>query len=93
MIARARNPQRRAELEAELAIPPMPDELGYIWNAFLRLNARRSVGFALEPITFLEIEAFVRLTGQRLQPWEVRILEEIDLLFRSVHATKKGVSE
>lgn len=93
MLERARNPQRRDELEAELAVPPMPDELGYIWNAFLRLNARRSVGFALEPITFLEIESFMRLTGLRLQPWEVRIIEEIDLLFRNVHAAKKDVSE
>lgn len=85
----AHDPVQRTKHEAALICPPLPDEFAYLWNAFLRLNARRSVGFAIEPITFLELDAFTRLSGLRLRPWEIAILEDLDLLFRKVHAVKR----
>ncbi|WP_430643900.1 phage tail assembly chaperone [Bradyrhizobium cosmicum] len=57
---------------------------------FLRLNARRSAGFSLEPISFSEIESFTRLSGLRLSPFEVRLIEDLDNLFRAVHLTEKS---
>ena len=55
----------------------------------MRLNARRSSAFATEPIPFPELVAFPRLSGLRLRPWEIAILEDLDLLFRKVHTVKK----
>jgi hypothetical protein len=68
---------------AELVTPPLPDELGYIWNAFCRLSVRRRSGFSIEPIGWPELDAFTRLTGVRLVPWEIQLIEMLDDLFRS----------
>lgn len=61
----------------------MPIELGYLWAAFCRLSARRgSNGFGLNPIGWADIDAFVRLSGTTLMPWEIRVIEQLDDLFR-----------
>lgn len=79
---RARTDVRRTELEAELAVPPFPDGLDYLWNAFLRLARRRGGnGFSMSPITWSDIDAFVRLSGVRFSPWEIEIIESLDELF------------
>lgn len=59
-----------------------------MWNAFVRLAARRSAGFSGNPISFLEIEAFQRLTGFRFMPLEVRLIEELDDLQRQINSEK-----
>lgn len=78
-LARARTEERRREIEGELALPPFPNELDYLWRAFQRLR-RRSGGAGLgpAPLTLAEIEAFQRLAGLRLAPWEVELLEDLD---------------
>lgn len=79
----------RAEYEAELECPPLPLELEYLWATFCRLAARRgSGGFGIAPITWADLDAFMRLTGARLAPWEIRILEDLDNLFRNVNSPK-----
>ncbi|MET4170961.1 hypothetical protein ABIB99_002043 [Bradyrhizobium sp. LA6.1] len=88
LAARARDPRRKAEYEAELACPPCPPALGHVWNAFARLAARRSAGFSGNPISFLEIDAFQRVTGFRLLPLEVRLIEELDDLQRQINSEK-----
>lgn len=86
---RTRNAARRLELDAELAVPPMPEALAYLWQAFLRLSGRRAVnGFAVAPISWSDIDAFVRYSGLRLAPWEVRLIEELDDLFRAEHSKR-----
>jgi hypothetical protein len=74
----------RAEYEAELACPPFPEALAYLWNVFLRLSARRgSGGFGVAPITWPDIDAFVRHSKIEIAPWEIRILEDLDNLYRA----------
>lgn len=82
-------PQRRAEIEAELEVPPFPMALEHVWSAFCRLSARRSCGFAANPISWSEIDAFLRLSGVRLLPFEIRLIEELDDLFR-LETSKKA---
>lgn len=68
-----------AEIEAQLAVPPFPVELGYLWRCFIRLARRTPAGFAgPTPITFLDLDAFIRRTGIRLAPWEVELIERLD---------------
>lgn len=94
MIARTRNPERRASLEAQLECPPMPEALAYIWHAFCRLSARRgSNGFSINPITWPDIDAYVRHSKMPLAPWEVRIVEELDDLFRQEQGKPKEQSK
>jgi hypothetical protein len=75
-------PQRRAEIEAELETPPFPLELEHVWTAFCRLNARRRSGFSIEPIGWADLDAFIRLTGARLAPFEIQLIEMLDDVFR-----------
>jgi hypothetical protein len=82
LLERTQKPERRAELEAELETPPLPLELEYIWNAFCRLSARRRSGFGIEPIAWSDLDAFMSLTGTRLAPWEIRLIEDLDDQFR-----------
>ncbi len=64
-------------------MPPFPRVLAYLWRVFIRLHSRRgSNGFGANPITFADIEAFIRLSGTRLVPWEVEVIEELDNLYR-----------
>jgi hypothetical protein len=82
LLKRARSPKRRAEYEAKLHCPPLPKALGHVWNAFHRLRRRKgSNGFALSPIGWPDIDAFVRFSGVRLTPWEVELVEDLDNLF------------
>jgi hypothetical protein len=62
----------------------------HIWRAFHRLSARRgSNGFGLNPISWPDIDAFVRHSKISLAPWEVRLVEELDNLFRSEMAKNR----
>jgi hypothetical protein len=82
LLERTRRPVRRAELEADLACPPFPMPLVYLWSTFARLNGRRGGnGFGLNPIGWAEIDAYQRLTQSRLAPWEIQIVEELDDLY------------
>lgn len=72
-----------ARYQEELACPPLPEEVDYLWRIFLRLAARRgSNGFGPNPITWLEMDAFSRLTGIRLAPWEIEVVELLDEMHR-----------
>jgi hypothetical protein len=64
--------------------------LQYLWIAFIRLSARRgSNGFGINPISWSEIDAFVRNSRTALAPWEVEIIEMLDDLFRAEQAKPK----
>lgn len=59
--------------------PPKPPGLDYLWQAFQALHSTRPVGFAGPlPITFGEIDAWQRVSGFLLLPWEVEALKQLD---------------
>lgn len=81
LIKRARTDERRAELEAEIDLPPFPLALAYLWEVFLR--RRCGVGFAgRPPIGWADIDAIMRHAGVRLAPWEVEVMERLDDVVR-----------
>lgn len=50
-----------------------------MWGWFCELSAARGGnGFGLSPISFTEIDAWARVTGERPTPWEVGLLRRID---------------
>jgi hypothetical protein len=93
LLERTTNEGRRAKHQAELACPDLPADMVYLWNAFCRLSARRgSNGFSVNPITWPDIDAFARHSKINLAPWEIRILEDLDDLYRSAQAKPKDES-
>lgn len=86
---RTTNPKRLAAYQAELACPPCPPSLTYLWATFYRLSNRRgSNGFGVNPITWSELDAFTRLSGVRLTPWEIETVEMLDDLYRAPAKTE-----
>ena len=82
MIERTRRPHKRAEYEAELALPALPAALEYLWIAYRRLRRRKGGnGFGPSPIEWPDINAFCRYNHLDLVPWEIEVIEEIDDLF------------
>lgn len=60
-------------------MPPFPDALRYLWTAFVRIRRRNAGnGFGATPITWADLDAYSRLSGLRLLPWEIEIIELLD---------------
>lgn len=69
-----------------LALPP---GVGYLWELFVRLDARRgSNGFGPAPISFADIAAFVAITGLPLTAWEIETIEAVDDAYMEAQAEK-----
>jgi hypothetical protein len=58
--------------------PKCPEQLGYIWLVWNELHAARSSGFAANPISWTEIEAYQRVVGEPLLAWEARAVRSVD---------------
>ncbi|MEQ8767213.1 MAG: hypothetical protein RL885_25100 [Planctomycetota bacterium] len=66
-----------------------PDGLQHVWEMFCRLSGRRRMGWsAPEPIGYLEIEAFARLHGLRLSPWQIDLIARLDSEFLKHHGSR-----
>lgn len=68
-----------------LTPPPFPDAGISVWDAWLDLHDARQPGMSGPgPLTFSEIDAYIRLTGNRLRSWQVEAIRSMDRVFRSV---------
>jgi hypothetical protein len=86
LLDRARTAERREWIEAELACPPRPPALDYLWRAFLRLHHRRTCGDGPAPLAWSELSAFMAVSGVRLSPWEIEMIEDLDNLWLAEQA-------
>ena len=58
-----------------------------MWFVFLELSGQRTgTGWGPNPIQFTEVEAWQRLTGRTLKPWEVRAILAMDRAFLVISA-------
>ena len=74
-----------------MACPPLPPALEYLWLVFLRLSNRRGGGgFGPQPISWADLSLFGRLSGMRLVPWEVELIELLDVLYLNERADRHG---
>lgn len=70
--------------------PELPRGTIHIWNVFARLNSRRgSSGFGPLPISYGEIESYMRVLGERLAPWEVEAISGLDDQWLAARAKKE----
>lgn len=81
--------------EAALDGPPCPMECWHVWTLFLELHGTRgAAGMGdLLPITYVELDAFQRLTRRSLSPEEVRLLRAADLACRQQLAENHEASK
>lgn len=71
--------QARKAKQQEISLPPVPHAGSHLWQAFLCLDDRRSSnGFSVNPISYGEIESFMRLNALSLTPSEVAVLAAMD---------------
>ena len=57
----------------------LPDWLGYLWQWFLELHQTRGSGMeGMQRITYAEIDAWIRLTGNVVDWWDVRAIKAVD---------------
>lgn len=71
-------------------VPELPEPASHLMAWFYDLSATRSVGMALNPISYTEIEAWARLTGNKPAPWEVSAIRQLDAAFlQSCHEDQR----
>lgn len=61
-----------------------PEGFGFLVDVFRRLSRQRCRSTGVDPITLGDIDAFQRLEGVSLRPWQVQAIEQIDVLWRAV---------
>lgn len=79
--------RQRGFVPEHLRSLPIPTGTEYLWEWFNELQgARTSNGFGANPITYTEMAAWATLSGRDLEPFEVRLLKDLDLLYLSAVA-------
>lgn len=69
---------RRRKGAAVAEGPKCPEEAGYLWLVWNELHAARTSGMVPNPISWTEIEAYQRVTGEPLLAWEARAVRAVD---------------
>jgi hypothetical protein len=65
--------------EALLCAPPCPEGCGELWSIFRELHAcRGSNGFGPTRISYVDLDAYQRVTGTKLQTWEIEAIRRAD---------------
>lgn len=70
--------RRRRGETVEDAAPELPTEVAYLWLFWCELHAARGCGMQQNPISWPDIDAFSRVTKERLEPWEARAIRAVD---------------
>jgi hypothetical protein len=67
--------------------PSLPMECREVWQSFLALRSScPSSGFGPGRISFAEMDAYQRMTGDALAPWEVQAIRAADSAYMAVQA-------
>jgi len=60
----------------------LPKSVEYLWSSFLSISTGRQMGYSGPlPITFSEIFAWTKLTGNKLLPIELEVIKRLDNLY------------
>ena len=71
---------------------PLPDGCSVLWRDFMELHNARSFGMGgPAPVSFVELDAWQRVRGVVLAPWEIAAIKAGDAAYMRVHAkTRKA---
>jgi hypothetical protein len=62
-------------------LPSLPLGTEHIWRWFCDLDAKRTSGWSMNPITWSDIHAYFGIRRVRPQPWELTALARLDDTF------------
>lgn len=72
------------------AEPSLPDGLTYLWNWFIALiNGCSGGGFGPPMLTWMDLQAWAVMTGNRPQLWEVDALMRLSSVFVAARSAKE----
>ena len=75
----------------EEAVPDVPENGEYLWAWFQELSSGRgNNGFGVLPLSWADMAAWARLTGNLPEPWETAILRSMDGAFLAVWHEETG---
>lgn len=87
LLAHERQTGDRHEL---LEHDPLPDGCGPLWRDFMELHNSRSWAMGgPEGISFVDIDAWQRVRGVRLEAWEIAAVKAADRAYLGVHARNR----
>lgn len=73
----------------DLENPDLPPAAEYLWTWFFRISkGRASYGYGAAPLTWGDLDAWMRITGVNLSPAEADILLSMDNAYISAMAKK-----
>lgn len=62
---------------AEIQLPPVPAELEYLLSLYFLSGQCIHTGMSITPLTWVEIEAFIRVNKLKLMLWEVELIKKM----------------
>lgn len=60
--------------------PEFPQSMSQIWEHYINLSNTRQSGMGMNPITYLEIQAYEVLMQTKLSVFEVKAIKKLDLI-------------
>lgn len=75
--------------QAQLDAATVPAAAEHVWLWYWELRASTPDGFSRSPISFQEIDAWIRCTNLEPRAWEVRALRAMDVELHNFHAEKR----
>lgn len=65
--------------DPDLYVPPFPEPIRRLWDKFLSLHDGRTYGInGVNPISYVDMDAWMRVTGNSLDEWEVKAVMRLD---------------
>jgi hypothetical protein len=61
-----------------------------VWGLFLKLNDQRGASFGPCPITYTDMLALARISGEAIRPWEADIIRALDREYLTLAAGPKN---
>lgn len=76
-------------MDSRLLGPPVPPVVRELWHTYMQLAASRRTGMGMSPLTLADIDAWQRLHGVRLTPWELDTVIDLDAASMAALAKQK----
>jgi hypothetical protein len=74
----------------EWGYPEFPYALEYLWHHFSNLTNSRQTGMGMNPITYVEIDAYCRLMKVRLSAFDVSAIKRLDVIALNASSAPKS---
>lgn len=64
-----------------------------VWGLFLKLHEQRGVAFGPCPISYRDMVALARISGEAIRPWEAEIIRALDRAYLAAVSKAETKSE